>query len=78
VISQFATEEDKVGLLTELGVWKELWPSKGYAPPLTPPARRDDPQVLMARQIRSASSDLSWKGLVAEPYASCSRNVQRP
>jgi hypothetical protein len=27
-----ATEEDKVALLTELGVWQELWPAKRYAP----------------------------------------------
>jgi hypothetical protein len=28
----FATEEDKVALLTQLGVWQELWPAKRYAP----------------------------------------------
>lgn len=27
-----ATEEDKVALLSELGVWKEYWPSKHYTP----------------------------------------------
>jgi hypothetical protein len=27
-----ATEEDKVALLTELGVWQDYWPSKRYSP----------------------------------------------